>query len=1000
MFGLMPESLIGSSELFDNELLGCLPPLPDDPALMGIKEEDLDLELFEGALGPEPRGDPFAHEAPPQTAAPLTHKVGQPSSLARTYFWGPYLGTFANGSLEPHAATSPGCVARVFTLSLGPGPKCWVMCFETNEHGLLATAQPQAQPRVTVVRPFSHQAPPRRPVQPAPMPSVAELLAALKEQQHQQQQRISRLSQLPTQKVQQMLLQQLAKDGGGGSILAYTSPAPVVPQATPVLATSAIPLVLDTERLSRVVAAKPPNKGEKRNAHNAIERRYRSSINDKIIELKNMVVGPEAKLNKSAVLRKAIDYLRHLQSANGRLKQENVALKLALQRTGVSVGEALLEARAEAGQEALTPPSSDLASSPDHALDESSSGLSEPPSPDRAQGSPEQFPERTAMLHSSRMLLCVFVLALFVLDPVGWLLANRAAPSAAAGAADSRTHLAAGRSILSAAPDTDLRAWGLPWSWLPSLLASLCCLAWLLVRADPLDGPSRQAAFWRHRKQADAHLAKGEGERAAEQLCLCLGALGQRGQLCLAEALCCAWWQALRWALHWAPLGLWLEQRAAGGLRLDPQKRATTAAHLAMAHLQLSELHMLGWVPRWGRWQGLAHALAALNWGRVAGQRGPLSRACLGAALRLLDCCHVRLHFAPRLLLWQARHVWGPSVPRDLEWAFEGRSFLLGRGWAPLQGSPALLSSQGDPCSLLAAVGQRYREHLLGRAVAALAAASKPSRGDPVQLLDMVEGCSRAGGLLGPRDERALWWAGLLRTALRWARGDEDGDGPPSTPPDTDPLACALSLAMAARRDFLAGLHSRPRETLSACERASGRLWECAGRCTDPSSQATQVLLVCGCEWLLQTYAELWELGGGAPAGAALAEGFRRDLALLRRLAQEQPRLQLKLQLHEATQRVVCGANPVRTQLALDRCLRRRLSHYPSVVCAKGSLEPEPQREEAEALLLSAKHLGPLWGRDQRDALLAQAAAILGALGHTRALAHCHRLMAAPTLAT
>lgn len=44
---------------------------------------------------------------------------------------------------------------------------------------------------------------------------------------------------------------------------------------------------------------KPPNKGEKRNAHNAIERRYRSSINDKIVELKNMVVGPEAKVGGS-----------------------------------------------------------------------------------------------------------------------------------------------------------------------------------------------------------------------------------------------------------------------------------------------------------------------------------------------------------------------------------------------------------------------------------------------------------------------------------------------------------------------------------------------------------------------------------------------------------------------------------------------------------------------------------------------------------------------------
>ena len=103
-----------------------------------------------------------------------------------------------------------------------------------------------------------------------------------------------------------------------------------------------------------------PPKGEKRTSHNAIEKRYRLSINDKIIELKNLVVGEEAKvrflhiylsivvldsnaklvcrvdrhlftlqLNKSAILRKAIDYIRFIQATNNRLKQENLALKMA-----------------------------------------------------------------------------------------------------------------------------------------------------------------------------------------------------------------------------------------------------------------------------------------------------------------------------------------------------------------------------------------------------------------------------------------------------------------------------------------------------------------------------------------------------------------------------------------------------------------------------------------------------------------------------------------------
>ena len=46
-----------------------------------------------------------------------------------------------------------------------------------------------------------------------------------------------------------------------------------------------------------------PPKGEKRTSHNAIEKRYRLSINDKIIELKNLVVGEEAKVQYTSVFR-------------------------------------------------------------------------------------------------------------------------------------------------------------------------------------------------------------------------------------------------------------------------------------------------------------------------------------------------------------------------------------------------------------------------------------------------------------------------------------------------------------------------------------------------------------------------------------------------------------------------------------------------------------------------------------------------------------------------
>lgn len=68
-----------------------------------------------------------------------------------------------------------------------------------------------------------------------------------------------------------------------------------------------VPVMVDADKLpiNRIAIsgklAGQPHKGEKRTAHNAIEKRYRSSINDKIIELKDLVAGTEAKVQRRVI---------------------------------------------------------------------------------------------------------------------------------------------------------------------------------------------------------------------------------------------------------------------------------------------------------------------------------------------------------------------------------------------------------------------------------------------------------------------------------------------------------------------------------------------------------------------------------------------------------------------------------------------------------------------------------------------------------------------------
>ena len=196
-------------------------------------------------------------------------------------------------------------------------------------------------------------------------------------------------------------------------------------------------LVLDGENNFSIGTGPPKVREVKRSAHNAIERRYRTSINSCIVELKNMVVGVDAKLHKSAILRKAIDHIRYLQNSNNKLKQENMYLKNIMTESKHGLKDLLTS---QQNANVMTPPRSDE-SNP--SLSPTHSDSSMPSSPFGDSGMKDDSDDNSSdvtsvrgMTSHSRLTLCMFMFAVFIINPFSKMLNGSSGSSKSIGADD------------------------------------------------------------------------------------------------------------------------------------------------------------------------------------------------------------------------------------------------------------------------------------------------------------------------------------------------------------------------------------------------------------------------------------------------------------------------------------------------------------------------------------------------------------------------------------
>ncbi|EDO44513.1 predicted protein, partial [Nematostella vectensis] len=524
-----------------------------------------------------------------------------------------------------------------------------------------------------------------------------------------------------------------------------------------------IPVVFDPCKIpiARVPTTPPKTdinaKGNRSN-HNEIEKRYRNSINNRINELKDLVCGPETKMNKAGILKKALDYIRYLQRENGRLKEENTALKVAQhQQSKLSVpyflnmvvSHKILMIKLQQDHNKSTTPtqeSLDGRNSPQQMSPESSAllspaSISPVPSPEAA---PHPKPTKIeglsfsscGMLDRTRVALCTFLFSFLLISPINFLL-----PQLASGNFGDSPNPHDGTRVLNSvdAPFDPLTviSWAalVAFKWLLNVALLIGVLVKIFVFGEPVTRPhsDRSTLFWRHKNQADLDLSRGDNISAARQLEICLRVLGRPMPTSKLDVFCGFVWHSLRHILFRLGIGTWLASTACGvffrkaseDIRKEYDK--VNARDAALVCHKLHQLSLTGYVPR-GYWRSSVLGLSAINLAETAGSyisAQVKAQMYVTAAVQIRSALPEGLHFVARYFLLRARDTLtanGATIPPSMQWLFtpQGHRFFVSSSWS-CKGGDSMWASVANHADPVAHVSQAFREQMLKEALTAIA---------------------------------------------------------------------------------------------------------------------------------------------------------------------------------------------------------------------------------------------------------------------------------------
>ncbi|KAK2587541.1 hypothetical protein KPH14_003675 [Odynerus spinipes] len=778
--------------------------------------------------------------------------------------------------------------------------------------------------------------------------------------------------------------------------------------------TTGIPVVLDPDKVqinrlnTNTHVGVPRVREVKRSAHNAIERRYRTSINDKIIELKNIIAGTDAKLNKSAILRKTIDYIRFLQNSNAKLKAENMSLKMQAERHNLrellSCGE-LTPPRSDSSEPSLSP----APASPSSVKDESDVLHNLHTAPKQESG---------GMRDHTRLTLCGIMLMFLVLNPLGTVMNN----VEKFNYKYLNTKLD-GRTILNFQESTELetRIWSNVFIWLTNAILLVGGLCRLLLYGDPIL-PADSKVFLelrRWRRQAEFNISKQEYSQAYRDLHQCLKYFNRSFPLSRTEVFLATTWQVIRQILH----KLWLGKCVLYLSKFFIGKTERQQAKLSAMEVAIVYQHMLCLRLSEGSKDGTLYlALSAMNYAEAADESMPkalLAEIYINSAL----CFKKYLFpFVHKYYLGKARMLLSScAVPPRLKWIMndEGARFLATQKWQYGEQSDSEFTSQNSKADPLSFAARAYREHLIAQCLRLLTGTAGDSHASTVLGLARniiasaeVDACFPSTdkiSVAGCEDEVGLWWGAVIFAAAAWRLGDEDENVwniiETKFPYERNFQLCSNSNRSPLPYAVLNVLQAAKRSS----KIISMRLLDQAGillehsivyyHCKQQSSQSVMLTQLWLCDWLLEMRTILWQefdSGLEKPVSNASLASFQRDLACLRQLCQHMSCILPRVFLYEATARIMAGAAPVKTQILLDRSLHHRNSRS-SIICGKDRSQEQNngEREHAFALCLACRHLPTLLlsSPGERAGMLAEAAKTLERIGDRKRLQECYKLM-------